>query len=203
MKHEVPSGRIPGLELPVSRIFFGTAMPPVMTDEEAALPLLDSVFEAGVNAFDCARSYGRAENALGRWLRSRGIRKQAVLLTKCGDIRDGRVEVNRQVIRTQLEEQEIRLTWDDEVIRKLAEDGYDPKFGARPLRRMIQRTVEDTLSEELLQGRIQLGREVRLTVQEDKIALSIPEEQPALPEGKPEREPEAAAPAEETAGERG
>ncbi|MBO4838005.1 MAG: hypothetical protein J5493_01370, partial [Lachnospiraceae bacterium] len=65
---------------------------------------------------------------------------------------------------------------------KLAEDGYDPKFGARPLRRLIQRTVEDTLSEELLQGNIQLGREVRLTVQDGRIALNTAEEVTALPE---------------------
>ncbi len=74
-------------------------------------------------------------------------------------------------VAKRLEEQEIRLVWDDEVIRKLAQDGYDPKFGARPLRRMIQRTVEDTLSEELLQGHIQLGREAVLTVEDDRIVL--------------------------------
>ena len=85
-------------------------------------------------------------------------------------------EMLMKQVSARLEEQEIRLTWDDAVIRKLSEDGYDPKFGARPLRRLIQRTVEDTLSEELLQGRIRLGREVRLTVQDGKIALSIPEE---------------------------
>ena len=63
----------------------------------------------------------------------------------------------------------ITLGWDDAVVSKLAKEGYDPKFGARPLRRMIQRTVEDGLSEELLAGRIALGDSVRLTVEEDKI----------------------------------
>ena len=91
-------------------------------------------------------------------------------------------EMMMKQVAARLEEQEIRLTWDDAVIRKLAEDGYDPKFGARPLRRLIQRTVEDTLSEELLQGNIQLGREVRLTVQEGRIALNTAEEVTALPE---------------------
>ena len=82
-----------------------------------------------------------------------------------------------------LEEQEIRLLWDESVTRKLAKDGYDPKFGARPLRRLIQRTVEDTLSEELLQGRISLGQEVRLTVRDGEIALeNSPAEEPGAPE---------------------
>ena len=72
-------------------------------------------------------------------------------------------------VAERLEEQEIRLTWDDQVVEKLAADGYDPKYGARPLRRLIQRTVEDTLSEELLQGRVQLGQTIVLTVSGGKI----------------------------------
>ena len=81
-------------------------------------------------------------------------------------------EMMLRQVAERLEEQEIRLLWDERVTRKLAEDGYDPKFGARPLRRLIQRTVEDTLSEELLQGRIMsLGQEVRLTVRDGEIAL--------------------------------
>ena len=86
----------------ISRIFFGTAMAPVMTDEPQAAELLDRVMEAGVNAFDCARSYGRAENTLGQWMESRGCRDRITLLTKGGDIRDGVVKVNRGVILEQL-----------------------------------------------------------------------------------------------------
>ena len=99
---ELLTGRIAGLELPVSRLFFGTAIPPVSTDEPAAPDLLDSVLEAGVNAFDCARSYGHAEEVLGRWMESRGCRDRVTVLTKCGDIRDGVVQINRQVILDQL-----------------------------------------------------------------------------------------------------
>ena len=109
-------------------------------------------------------------------------------------------EMMMKQVAARLEEQEIRLLWDDDVIRKLAEDGYDPKFGARPLRRLIQRTVEDTLSEELLQGRIQLGREVRLAVRDDRIALDVAEEPAgALPEAAGETAEGAAAETEETA----
>ena len=72
-------------------------------------------------------------------------------------------------VADRLKEQEILLTWDPQVTEKLAKDGYDPKFGARPLRRLIQRTVEDTLSEELLEGHVQLGQEIRLTVKNEHI----------------------------------
>jgi len=89
-------------------------------------------------------------------------------------------EMMLKQVASRLEEQEIRLLWDEKVTKKLAEDGYDPKFGARPLRRLIQRTVEDTLSEELLQGRVSLGQEVRLTVKDGEITLDDPS--PAKPE---------------------
>ena len=56
---------IPGLSLPVSPLFFGTAMPPINLGEDGSDQLLDSVLEEGINAFDCARSYGRAEETLG------------------------------------------------------------------------------------------------------------------------------------------
>ena len=78
-------------------------------------------------------------------------------------------ELMLKQVADRLKEQEIILTWDDRVTDKLAKDGYDPKFGARPLRRLIQRTVEDTLSEELLEGHVQLGQEIRLTVKNDTI----------------------------------
>ena len=84
-------------------------------------------------------------------------------------------------VAERLKEQEILLIWDGEVTDKLARDGYDPKFGARPLRRMIQRTVEDTLSEEVLQGRVTLGSTVRLTVREDRITVDTPEEPEKIP----------------------
>ena len=83
-------------------------------------------------------------------------------------------------VAERLEEQEIHLTWDEEVAAKLAADGYDPKFGARPLRRLIQRTVEDTLSEELLQGRVQLGQDIVLTVRDGRI-IPVSTQQEKLP----------------------
>ena len=53
----------------------------------------------------------------------------------------------------------------------LARQGYDAKYGARPLRRVIQRTVEDDLSEELIAGRIALGDQVRLRADGEKIVV--------------------------------
>ena len=99
---EMCYGRIPGLQNPVSRIFLGTAAGEMLAGGNAD-ELLDGAAERGVNAFDCARSYGRAEEVLGDWIRRRGNRDRVIVLSKCGDIRNGIVKINRQVITEQLE----------------------------------------------------------------------------------------------------
>lgn len=95
-------GKIDGLNQPVSRIFLGTAVGPMLAGENAD-KLLDGAAERGVNAFDCARSYGRAEEVLGDWIRRRGNRERVIVLSKCGDIQSGVVKVNRQVIEEQMD----------------------------------------------------------------------------------------------------
>ena len=103
-------------------------------------------------------------------------------------------ELMLKQVADRLKEQEIPLTWDEKVTEKLAKDGYDPKFGARPLRRLIQRTVEDTMSEELLKGHIQLGQEIRLTVQDGEIVpVSVQDEK--APAKKAVKKPAAKKPA--------
>ena len=76
----------------------------------------------------------------------------------------------RQVAH-RLQERNVTLLWDEEAAAQLSREGYDAKYGARPLRRVIQRTVEDTLSEELLLGRIALGDTVRLHVEDGRIVV--------------------------------
>ncbi len=65
----------------------------------------------------------------------------------------------------------ITLSYDAEAARLLAEAGYDEKFGARPLRRAIQRQVEDALSEEIISGHLKLGDSVQATVEDQKLKL--------------------------------
>ena len=81
----------------------------------------------------------------------------------------------------QLRENGGDLTWDGAVLDYLTENAYEPKFGARPLRRMIQRTVEDLLSEELITGRLTLGDTIHLTMEGDALRAgrADPPEKPA------------------------
>jgi len=74
-------------------------------------------------------------------------------------------------VADRLKERDVHLTWDEEAAALLAREGYDAKYGARPLRRVIQRTVEDTLSEELIAGRIALGDTVKLAVRDGKVVV--------------------------------
>ncbi len=75
--------RIPYVKRDISRIFYGTATPPFSTSGEGN-ELLDAMLELGVNAFDTARVYGNAENALGKWMEERGVRDRVTILSKCG-----------------------------------------------------------------------------------------------------------------------
>ena len=59
-----------------------------------------------------------------------------------------------------LHEQDISLALTEAAIEKIGEEGYDPQYGARPIRRALQKHVEDLLSEELLMGNIKKGQDV-------------------------------------------
>src|SRR5699024_6987626 len=65
-------------------------------------------------------------------------------------------------LKERLLEQEIDLSLTDKAMEKVAEEGFEPEYGARPLRRSIQKNVEDLLSEALLQGTIKKGEKVKI-----------------------------------------
>lgn len=71
------------------------------------------------------------------------------------------------------EQMGIELHASDGVLRMLSEAGFDPVYGARPLRRAIQNKVEDLLAEEILSGKIHRGNQVRLTLTGKEIKISI------------------------------
>lgn len=69
----------------------------------------------------------------------------------------------------QLEEKGIRLRLSDEAKGHLAEEGFDPHFGARPLRRAVQRLIENPLSEELIKGDLPRGSEIQGVMKDGKL----------------------------------
>ena len=80
-------------------------------------------------------------------------------------------------VAKRLAEKGMKLQYNNQVVNLLAKEGYDPQYGARPLRRVIQRMIEDSLSEEIIAGHIALGDSVKLYIKGGKIAF---EKIPAL-----------------------
>ena len=60
-------------------------------------------------------------------------------------------------ITSRIESMKMKITFTDEVVGFLAKEGFDPVYGARPLRRAMQRKIEDSLSIELLEGKLGAG----------------------------------------------
>jgi ATP-dependent Clp protease ATP-binding subunit ClpC len=83
--------------------------------------------------------------------------------------------------RTQktLKEAGIDLEVTEAAKSKLVKEGYEPTFGARPLRRTIQRLVEDPLSEQMLEGKIKPGEKVEVDMDEKEEKLVFRTVQPA------------------------
>ena len=75
-------------------------------------------------------------------------------------------------LNERLVEQQLTLKVSDAALAVIAEQGYDPTYGARPLRRAFQRLVEDPLANELLLGRFQSGDVISVDYQGDEIVFA-------------------------------
>ena len=82
------------------------------------------------------------------------------------------VEIQLRRLLKRLEAQKLHLELTDRAKLKLAREGYDPTYGARPLKRVIQREILDPLSLELLNGRFQEGAHIKADELDGKIVFS-------------------------------
>ena len=82
----------------------------------------------------------------------------------------GKEEVSKIVkllltnLSKKLLEQDIAVNFDEKIIAKIAKDGFDEQFGARPLNRFIQNNIEDLLAQKILKGEIKRGNKVYVSV---------------------------------------
>jgi ATP-dependent Clp protease ATP-binding subunit ClpA len=86
-------------------------------------------------------------------------------------------------VEMQLEQKGVQLNLDDAARAWLAQRGYDPRMGARPMARLIQEQIKRPLAEELLFGKLAHGGQVQVSVATDGEKLSLqcqPAAQPAL-----------------------
>ena len=92
-----------------------------------------------------------------------------------------------RVTDRRMAEQGITLDVDDDALTELARDGFDPQYGARPLRRSIQNLVEDAVAEQMLEGRLRSGGTAHVRLKDGKVVIeseSAPADAPQ-PEAAP------------------
>jgi len=81
------------------------------------------------------------------------------------------VEIQVKKLSDRLADRNIDLILSDPAMSFIAEKGYDPIYGARPLKRVIQQYIENPLSMEILKGNIVEGARIRVDVDGDQIAF--------------------------------
>lgn len=82
------------------------------------------------------------------------------------------VDIQLQSLQKRLKAQELELSVTDAAKLKLAEIGYDPVFGARPLKRVIQRQVIDPISKAILEGRYPTGSQVKIGLKDGLLQIA-------------------------------
>ncbi|MDR3552673.1 MAG: AAA family ATPase, partial [Clostridia bacterium] len=65
----------------------------------------------------------------------------------------------------------VQVEYSDDVVAKISGEGFDPVYGARPLRRAIQSKIEDRLSEALLEGKIKAGQKILADIEDNEIVF--------------------------------
>ena len=108
------------------------------------------------------------------------------------------VDLMMNQVRTELSEKEIALEITEAAKAHLGENGFDPVLGARPLRRLIQDEIEDSLSDEVLNRRLVAGDVAMIDFEDEAIKITSKKAK-AKPKAKAKAEPEAEAEATATA----
>ena len=81
------------------------------------------------------------------------------------------IEINE--VQKRLHDRDIKLELGQQAKNFLIEKGFDPVFGARPLKRTIQRFLEDPLSEEIIGGKFKKGGKVRIDAMADRLVFDM------------------------------
>ena len=85
----------------------------------------------------------------------------------------GIVEIFFNDIKAKVKERDIELSLSDEAVEYIAEAGFDPVYGARPLKRALYEIVEDRLADLILDGTVKEGSKVEFTVENGEVAVKV------------------------------
>ncbi|MDB4104593.1 type VI secretion system ATPase TssH, partial [Salibacteraceae bacterium] len=84
------------------------------------------------------------------------------------------VKIQLRHLFEHLKAQDIHMTATDEVIDYLSNEGFDPQFGARPIKRLIQKNVLNELSKQILSGKVKRGQDIVLDIFDGEYAFRKP-----------------------------
>ena len=82
--------------------------------------------------------------------------------------------ISRRMLKTlakRVKSMEMDIEFDDSAVEEISSEGYDPVYGARPLRRAIQNKIEDPLSEHMLDGKFKAGDNIICKFQDGKFTF--------------------------------
>ena len=82
------------------------------------------------------------------------------------------VDIQLDRLRAMLADRKITMVLDEAALTWLGDKGYDPVYGARPLKRVIQRSLQNTLATMLLEGRIEDGETVKVDVVDGGLVIN-------------------------------
>ena len=93
------------------------------------------------------------------------------------------VDLEVEKVKARLKEKEVEIVLDSGAHEFVIEKGYDPNYGARPMRRAVERYLEDPLAEEILRGNVKAGAKVQVTAKDGKLIFQsdLPKEKLAEP----------------------
>src|SRR6201982_1838847 len=83
------------------------------------------------------------------------------------------VDLEVEKVKARLKAKEVEIILDSSAHEFVIEKGYDPNYGARPMRRAVERYLEDPLAEELLRGNVKAGDRVEVTAADGKLGVQV------------------------------
>ena len=81
------------------------------------------------------------------------------------------VDIQLGFVEQQLKDRQISIVFDKNAKKHLAEQGFDPDFGARPLKRLIQKLVLDRLADKIIRGELKDGGKVKVNLKADSLVF--------------------------------
>jgi ATP-dependent Clp protease ATP-binding subunit ClpB len=83
------------------------------------------------------------------------------------------VDIQLSLIHDRLNERRIKLSVDAPAKKYLVAHGFDPDFGARPLKRLIQKVILDALADKIIRGEVKDGDKIKVNCKADSLVLSV------------------------------